>query len=191
VTVDEILNLLEKFLLVAATLGGVWLSKHFENKQDARRNDNENMRWVSAGHLADITEGLKKLGKQMFELGQAFHDVREAIGFGVSLRVRNEDERQIQIGQAIKLYQQADDKYVEALNEVSVFLTQEEDMKFRTFLSATRPWVMAMRLNWDPEYMKNELQDFKKATDTLESLRAELRLLMAPKRILARLSKDA
>lgn len=197
-TFDQFMSLFDKVLLVLGTLAGSWIPQYFENKRERRRNaleqermGMENMRWASDGHLGDITGGLKKLGKQMFELGQAFHDVREAIGFGLRLGTRSDEERQVQITQANNLYQQADDKYVEALNEVSVFLTPEEDAKFRTLLSATRPWILAMRLNWDAEYMKTEALKFEKASDILDSLRADLRLLMAPKRILARLSKDA
>jgi len=193
---SQVMEAFKDLLLVLGPLLGAWLQQRSEGKREAGRLalekdrlSQENTRWAAEGHLKDITQGLKKLGKQMFELAQAVYDIRAGLGIGMQFATSNV-QRKERLENGKQAYVVADKAYLEALNEVSVFLTKEEDLAFRDYLTQARQWTVSAGMNADPEFFKNESNDFKKFNETLEALRNLLRTLLAPRNILARLSKE-
>jgi hypothetical protein len=161
-TSEQFIDLLKNALLVLGTLGGAWISQHFANKREASRSAieqdrlaQENMRWVASRLLRDITTGLKMVGKEAYGLREAVADLRSALGIGMGFSL-SEEKRMERMPAAIEALKAADTRYLNVLNEVSVFLREDEDLLFRELLKNARIWAMGVDLRANPEFFKRE-----------------------------------
>lgn len=189
-------EIVRDLLLVLAPLVTLWLQQRFEDRRQSRavglereKLTVENMRWASSGHLDDITTGLKKVAKAMFALTQAVAEVRMGLGYGFHQGLTGEHKTKW-LENAFKSFTAADGLYVDALNEVSVYLSEDEEKPFREFQVAVRVWIQMAQMTGDEQRWLLESKNFGKVNEQREKLRQDLRTLLAPKNILKRLSKE-
>lgn len=188
---------MELFLTIVGALGvGAFLStlltQIHENKRQEKRDvlereklGVENMRWVSTALLSDIIQGVKKINKLVFELNQAVYTLRSARGLGIRSGPQATSE---ELEAAYIKCAAVDGEFLDTLNEASVYFTDREESLLRELLYAERMYKGYLGNTGDPEYSKYEPEYYNKFNDFFGQTRKELRFLLSPGNLLARLS---